>query len=243
MERCESRGTRSMHGRVSVVALLLTLLVGAAAFAQPTDEAADAGDTGGGREPVTMTIMDDDAVMLIAKVDGRDVVRVVGRTRVEHGSRTIWTSELEYDEEAGHAEMEGDVQLVDDSDDGLNLTARALRLDLNTEAATASGEVRFERGDAQGAADELHYGEYEEVQAVIEAQLAARTDAVRRMVNDTLAGFLADDKVLVLIGRVDMKDGEREFQSEFVIVNTRDDAMVSLGRSSARLPGPDGGDD
>jgi len=39
---------------------------------------------------------------------------------------------------------------------------------------------------------------------------------------------------------VDVRDGEREFQSEFVIINTRDDATVSLGRSAARLPGPSG---
>lgn len=239
MEWDKSKRGGRMRGRATIFAALLTLIFSAAVLAQSVEEGADVDNDGGDRDPVTMTIMDDDAVMLIAKVDGRDVVRVVGRTLVEHGSRTIWTSELEYDEEAGHAEMAGDVELVDEGEDALNLTAQTLRLDLNTEAATATGDVHFERAEAQGSADELHYGEYEEVRSVIEAQLAARTEAVRRMVNETLAGFLADDKVLVLIGRVDMKDGEREFQSEFVIINTRDDAMVSLGRSSARLPGPD----
>ncbi|REJ32192.1 MAG: hypothetical protein DIU83_09245 [Bacillota bacterium] len=177
--------------------------------------------------------------MFIAKVDGRDLVRVIGRTRLEHGSRTVWTDELEYDEEAGTARMQGDVELVDEGEDALSLTSQVLRLDLNSEAATATGNVRFTRGEASGTADELYYGRYADLRSVIEAELAARPDAVRRAVGETLGAFLDDDDVLVLRGRVDMKDGEREFQSEFVVINTRDDALVSLGRSSARLPGPE----
>jgi len=59
-------------------------------------------------------------------------------------------------------------------------------------------------------------------------------------VQETLQSFRDDDPIIVLKGRVDVRDGEREFQSEFVIINTRDDATVSLGRSAARLPGPSG---
>ncbi len=188
-----------------------------------------------------MTIMDDDAVMLITKVDGRDVVRVFGRTRVDHGSRSVWADELEYDEEASRAVMTGAVELVDEGDDGLNLTAQFLQLDLNTEAATATGDVSFRRGEAEGVADELYYGEFEELQAVSKRRWRPVLRPCAGHV-ETLSSFLADDKVLVLQGRVDMKDGEREFQSEFVIVNTRDDAMVSLGRSAARLPGPESDD-
>lgn len=226
----------SVMGFALAVALSIVAAVGPLASAQE--------DAGGAQtsEPVTMTIMDDDAVMLITKVDGRDVVRVFGRTRVDHGSRSVWADELEYDEEASRAVMTGAVELVDEGDDGLNLTAQFLQLDLNTEAATATGDVSFRRGEAEGVADELYYGEFEELQAVVDAALAARSEAVRRAVLETLSSFLADDKVLVLQGRVDMKDGEREFQSEFVIVNTRDDAMVSLGRSAARLPGPESDD-
>lgn len=228
------KGRGWVRARSVVLAALLVLAIGVVASAQ-TD--------GTAKEPVTMVIMDDDAVLLIAKVEGRDVVRVFGRTQIDHRTRSVWTDELEYDEEAGYAVMTGSVELVDAGDDGLQLTADFLELNLNTEASVARGDVRFARQDASGTADELHYGEYAEVKAVIETELSARSDAVRRMINDTLAGFLADDKVLVLMGRVDMKDGDREFQSEFVIINTRDDAMVSLGRSAATLPGPDGGDD
>lgn len=226
-------------GRTAAWLLALALAFSPAALAQEDGGAEADGAEGGGRRPVVMTILDDDAVMFIAKVDGRDLVRVIGRTRLEHGSRTVWTDELEYDEEAGTARMQGDVELVDEGEDGLSLTSQALRLDLNSEAATATGNVRFTRGEASGTADELYYGRYADLRSVIEAELAARPDAVRRAVGETLGAFLDDDDVLVLRGRVDMKDGEREFQSEFVVINTRDDALVSLGRSSARLPGPE----
>lgn len=226
-----------MAGFALAVSLCVAAAFGQAAFAQEDEGSAEG--SARASEPITMTIMDDDAVMLITKVDGRDVVRVFGRTRVDHGSRSVWTDELEYDEEASRAVMTGDVELVDEGEDGLNLTAQFLQLDLNTEAATATGDVRFRRGEAAGVADELYYGEYENLQDVVDAELAARSEAVRRAVLETLRSFRADDKVLVLKGRVNMKDGEREFQSEFVIVNTRDDAMVSLGRSAATLPGPE----
>lgn len=225
------------HLLVSVIAALLAFIGGAPASAQAPGEPVE--EAGAEKDPVTMSIMDDDAVLLITKVEGRDVVRVVGRTRVDHRRRSIWTNELVYDEEAGHAAMTGDVELVDHGDDGLNLTSDYLELNLNTEAAVAKGDVRFTRQDAAGTADELYYGELAHVHAVIEAEMTARPESVRRMVNETLGSFLADDEVLVLRGRVEMKDGDREFQSEFVIINTRDDAMVSLGRSAAKLPAPE----
>lgn len=229
-------GQTGLYRRAVAAVMVLALAAGAAVSAQ---EAGGPGGNGeGDKKPIVMTIMDDNAVMLIAKVDGRDVVRVTGRTRLDHGSRSIWTDELEYDEDAGTAVMSGNVELLDHDEDALNLTSRHLRLDLNTEAAIATGGVRFARGAARGAADELHYAEYAALRPLIEAELALRPEAVRRTIRDTLSAFSDDDTLLVLRGGVDMKDGEREFQSEFVILNTEDDALVSLGRSAARLPRP-----
>ncbi|REJ33181.1 MAG: hypothetical protein DIU83_06920, partial [Bacillota bacterium] len=94
-------------GRTAAWLLALALAFSPAALAQEDGGAEADGAEGGGRRPVVMTILDDDAVMFIAKVDGRDLVRVIGRTRLEHGSRTVWTDELEYDEEAGTARMPG----------------------------------------------------------------------------------------------------------------------------------------
>lgn len=227
-------GRRRQAVRALLAAWLAVAALGGAAAAQADEQGAAQ------REPVTMSILDDDAVLLVAKVDGRDVVRVFGRTKVEHKSRAVWADELEYDEGASRATLTGGVELIDEGEEGLNLSARYLELDLNTDAATATGDVRFRRGEAQGAADELYYGTFEELRGVIDAELAGRSEAVRRAVEETLQSFRADDKVIVLKGRVDVKDGDREFQSEFVVINTRDDATVSLGRSAARLPGPSG---
>lgn len=232
------KGRPTLGVSLAAVVTGIVLIVGTAAGAQGKEVPPEPAGTA--TEPITMLIMDDDAVLLITKVEGRDVVRVIGRTQIDHRTRSVWTNELEYDEEAGRAVMTGDVELTDDGDDGLHLTSDHLELNLNTEAALAIGDVRFTRQNAGGTAHELHYGEYSDVYAVIEAELSIRPEAVRHMVQDSLTGFAPDDKVLVLRGQVDMKDGEREFQSEFVIMNTRDDAMVSLGRSAATLPGPDG---
>lgn len=231
------KGRRRLAGWALLFALFLTAAPGTVAATQ------EGGDGASDREPVIMTILDDEAVMLVTKVDGRDVVRVFGRTQVEHGTRSAWADELVYEEAAGRATLTGDVELVDEGEDGLDLTAQKVELDLNVDAATATGGVRFRRGDATGAADELYYGTYEDLRFVIEAELAARSEVVRRAVEETLRSFRDDDKVLVLKGRVDVKDGEREFQSEFVVINTRDDATVSLGRSAARLPGPEEGNE
>ena|GEM_PF-2542788 len=224
--------------RQALVTLLAGLLLAAGAAQGAWAQADEAGEVE--REPVTMTIVDEDAVLLVTRVDGRDVVRVIGRTQVEHKSRAVWADQLEYDEAAGRATLTGSVELVDEGEDALNLTAQYLELDLNTDAAKAAGDVRFRRGEASGSADELYYGSYQELRALIEAELAGRSESVRRAVQETLQSFRDDDTIIVLKGRVDVRDGEREFQSEFVIINTRDDATVSLGRSAARLPGPSG---
>ncbi|MFO7311221.1 MAG: hypothetical protein C0P61_004080 [Bacillota bacterium] len=190
-----------------------------------------------GGDQIIMDILDEDALLLVQRVDGRDVVRVLGRSQVRHRQRTAWANELEYDEGAGRAVMRGDVELVDEGDEPLNVVAGYLELDLDTEAALARGNVRFVRGDGRGRADELHYGEYAQLQPVIAAELAARrTNAAA--VQAFLADFLPEDRVLVLIGNVDMQEGDREFAAEFVVINTRNEALLSVGRSAARLPGP-----
>lgn len=221
--------------------LALTVIVGPVAAQQDGETTPDGAEQSADKTPITMDILADDAVLVISKSDGRDIVRVIGRTRIDHKSRSVWTDELEYDEDAGYAVMNGDVELVDTGDDALNLNAAYLELDLNTEAAYARDDVRFQRDDAAGTSDVLHYGEYAELAAIIDAELSRRTPAAANAVRSVLSTFLADDKVLILQGTVDMIEGEREFRSEFVVINTRDDAMVSLGRSAATLPAP--GDD
>lgn len=208
---------------------------GQAAVGQAAAGQAAAGD----KEPITLDILDDDALLLIRKTDGRDIVHVLGRAVIRHKERTVETDELVYDEESSYAIMDGDVRLTDTGEDGLNLTADHLELDLNSEAALARGDVRFVRKESRGAADVLRHGEYESLQAEIDAALAGRPAATVERVRAVLQTFLPDDKVLLLEGNVDLVDGDREFRSELVVINTRDDALVSVGRSAAVLPGPE----
>src|SRR5690606_41083554 len=56
-----------------------------------------------GGDQIIMDILDEDALLLVQRVDGRDVVRVLGRSQVRHRQRTAWANELEYDEGAGRA--------------------------------------------------------------------------------------------------------------------------------------------
>ncbi|OUM99421.1 MAG: hypothetical protein BAA04_08890 [Firmicutes bacterium ZCTH02-B6] len=222
------------------VTLVVVLCVAAAVQAQTGVEtgpgAADqaSGDAG---SQIVMDILDEDALLLVQRLDGRDVVRVLGRSQVQHRQRTAWSNELEYDEGASRAVLRGDVELVDQGDDPLNLNADYVELDLDTDAAVARGSVRFVRQEARGRAEQLHYGDYAQLIPVIETELAARrTNAAA--VQAVLGEFLPDDRLLVLIGNVDMQDGDRAFTAEFVVINTRNEALLSVGRSAARLPGP-----
>src|SRR5690625_3276275 len=132
----------------------------------------DAQEGAEAKEPITLDIMDDDALLLISKVDGRDIVRVVGRSRIRHKERTVETDELRYDEDNSYAVMQGNVELLDEGEDGLQLTADHLELDLNTESAFAQGGVRFVRKETRGTADTLRHGEFASLQEDIDAVLA-----------------------------------------------------------------------
>lgn len=232
--------------RAAVMVVMMTLLAaalvvgsnGARAQAAAQSDPHPAAEPASKR-PITLDILDDDALLLISRGDGRDIVHVSGRARILHKDRTVWTDELLYDEQQSYAVMDGAVELVDEGDDGLNLTADHLELDLNTEAASARGDVQFERKETRGRADTLRYGEFSALRADIEAGLADRPQSVADRVLAAMSGFLADDEVLLLQGAVDLIDGDRQFRSDFVVINTRDDALVSIGRSVATLPGPE----
>lgn len=224
---------------VAAAVVAFTLLTAFALVGAATIASAQAEGQPPGKQPITLDILDDDALLLISRTDGRDIVHVSGRARIRHKDRTVWTDELEYDEQQSYAVMHGAVELIDDGEDGLNLTAEHLELDLNTEAALARGDVQFVRADTRGNADSLRYGEYSRLRADIEAALAGRPATVAERVLGAIGSFLADDKVLLLEGDIDLIDGERQFRSELVVINTRDDALVSIGRSVATLPGPD----
>lgn len=235
-------GIQKVSGRLFVVTIIVAMVMTLVALVGPGARVA-ARDAGGeqaeGKAPITLDILDDDALLLISKTDGRDIVHVLGRATIRHKERTVETDELLYDEERSHAVMDGDVRLVDEGEDGLNLTADHLELELDSEDAIARGNVRFERKDSQGVADVLRHGEFASLRAEIERVLAGRSSATVERVLRALDTFLPDDNVLLLQGNVDLVDGERQFQSEFVIINTRDDSLVSVGRSAATLPGPD----
>lgn len=222
------------RGAVVLLAASVLALAVLAAGVGPATTASAADKT-----PITLDILDDDALLLIRKGDDGDVVHVLGRAVIRHKERTVETDELVYDEDRSYAVMDGDVQLTDTGEDGLNLTADHLELDLNTEAAYARGNVRFERKDSRGIADALRHAEYASMADEIAAALAGRPASTVARVQSVLDTFLPDDKVLLLQGNVDLVDGEREFRSELVVINTRDDALVSVGRSAATLPGPE----
>lgn len=227
--------TDKKRWRSGAVLLLAALLAGAPTVIGLAQEGAVAGD----KTPITLDILEDDALLLIRKTDDGDVVHVQGRALIRHKERTVETDELVYDEQRSYAVMDGDVQLTDTGEDGLNLTADHLELDLNTEAAFARGNVRFARKDSRGTADVLRHAEYATMADEIDAALAERPASTVARVRTVLDTFLPDDKVLLLEGNVDLVDGEREFRSELVVINTRDDALVSIGRSAATLPGPE----
>lgn len=222
-----------------VKATLVAVLFAALTLGGGTAVAADSSEQTKEKQPITLDILDEDALLLIERADGRDVVQVVGRSRIRHKDRTVLADELQYDEERSYAIMDGSVQLDETGEDGLHLTADHMELDLNTEGAFAEGNVHFERSDARGRADTLHYGRYSAMQQNIEQALSGRPERVAARVLTALASFLPDDDVLVLQGNIDLVDGDREFRSDFVVMNTRDDALVSIGRSTATLPGPD----
>lgn len=228
--------------RVWSWAMAALLLMGAAAGAQAqAQEEAEAGDSQAAdqaADQIVLDILDEDALLIMSRVDGRDVVRVLGRNVVRHRERVVWSDELEYDQADGRAVMTGDVELVDEGDDPLQLSAAYLELDLDNETAMARGQVRFTQDEVRGTAEVFHYGEYSRLRSVIEAEFSARR-AGAAAIEAALADFLPDDRVLVLIDGVELQDGDREFITDFVVVNTRSDALLSVGRSAARLPGPD----
>lgn len=227
--------------RLSLQIIFVVFVVAAVVFGNMGGVIAQEGDgKTGEKDLITLDIMDDDALLLISKIDGRDIVHVLGRSRIHHKERTVETDELRYDEENSFAVMDGDVQLVDTGEEGLNLLTEHLELDLDSEAAFARDGVQFERKDSKGTADTLRHAEYAALKEYIEGALAGRPTGTVERVRTVLATFLPDDKVLLLQGNVDLVDGEREFRSELVIINTRDDALVSVGRSAATLPGPEG---
>ncbi len=214
--------------------LALTFLLAALA----PGHAQGAGEGGaGGDDEIVLNILDEDALLVVQRVDGRDVVRVLGRSQVSHRRRVAWSDELQYDEGQRRVVLRGAVELMDQGDDPLDLAADLLELDLDTEAALARGNVRFTQEDARGSAEELHYGEYAQLLPVIEAQLAARRSSSAAL-QSLLVDFLPGDRILVLIGNVQVEDADRAFSAEFVVLNTRTDALLSVGRSAARLPGP-----
>lgn len=223
----------------NVVTVAIAILLSAAVFGGTVDVLAQQPEGQGESQPITLDILDDDALLLILRDGDKDIVQVQGRSRIQHKERTVWANELQYDEEQSYAVMEGDVQLVDEGEDGLTLYADHLQLDLNTEAAFARGDVRFERTNTRGQADTLRYGQYSLLKEDIQAELMTRPATVAERVLQVMSSFADEDKVILLRGSVDLVDGDRQFRSEFVIVNTRDDALVSVGPSAATLPGPD----
>lgn len=225
---------RKAWGPVLVAVLLWAA---AAGLAQAQGASEKAGETGGSREPVFLDILDEDALLLVTRSEGRDVVRVLGRSQVRHKRRTVWFDQLEYHEDANWAVLTGAVQLVDEGEDPLHLTADYMELDLDSETAFARGNVQFVQEAAEGSSDVLHYGEYSRLQPFIQEELAAR-QAAPAALEAALAQFRPDDAVLILIGNVQMYDGDREFAAEFVVYNIRTESLVSVGRSAARLPGP-----
>lgn len=227
-----------LHKR-GIVAWTFILLMTLAVVTGGDAAAAENAEAKEPSEPITLDILDDDALLLISKTDGRDIVHVLGRSQIQHKDRTIVTDELRYDEENSFAVMDGDVELVDEGEDGLNLTADHLELDLDTEGAFARGNVNFKRKDSRGVADVLRHGEFTALREDIERAIEGRPASTLERILSVLQTFLPEDKVLLLEGDVDLVDGERQFRSELVVINTRDDALVSVGRSAATLPGPD----
>ncbi|MBO8142159.1 MAG: hypothetical protein H0Z37_08285 [Firmicutes bacterium] len=214
-----------------VVALAVALLASTAGYGQAGGEHED-------DNRVLMDILDDDAVLIVREEDGRELVRVIGRNRIVHRQRVAWSDELDYDSGRGTAVMTGNVEVIDEGEDNLTLHADHVELNLDDETATATGNVRFVQGDTHGRSDRLHYGEYARVKAAIDAELSRRNEAALQSVREALAEFASGDRVLLLVGRVELEDGERSFNTELAVINTRSDAVLSLGRSSARLPGP-----
>ncbi|HEY8417943.1 MAG TPA: hypothetical protein VIK93_07905 [Limnochordales bacterium] len=223
---------RIVGGPALALALLL-VAAGGQALAQA--ETSDAG--GDPEDQIIMEILDEDALLLVSRAEGRDVVRVLGRNVVRHRQRVVWSNQLEYDEEQRRAVATGDVELVDEGDEPLELFADYVELDLDNETAFARGHVRFTRDQLRGSAEEMHYGDYALLQAFIEEELRARRAGAA--VETVLAEFLPDDAVLVLMGAVHLNDGDREISTDFVVHNTRSEALFSVGRSAARLPGPE----
>src|SRR5690606_36739636 len=73
---------RKAWGPVLVAVLLWAA---AAGLAQAQGASEKAGETGGSREPVFLDIFDEDALLLVTRSEGRDVVRVLGGSQVAQG--------------------------------------------------------------------------------------------------------------------------------------------------------------
>jgi len=226
---------RNLWRTVGGPALALALLLAASGSALAQEQMG--GASGDPEDHVIMELLDEDALLLVSRVEGRDVVRVLGRNVVRYRQRVVWSNQLEYDEELSRAVVTGDVELFDEGEEPLELLADYVELQLDDETALARGNVRFSQDNLRGSAEEMHYGDFSLLQPFIEEQLRARRAG--SAVETVLAEFLPDDAVLVLMGAVQLYDADRTFNADFVVYNTRSEVLFSIGRSAARLPGPE----